>query len=578
MRLHFRANLTCLPGIVLLFTVLFSTVPVFADWPDTGLQVTPPGCTGRYKVVPDGVGGAYIGWYVEVSPDMMGSLVQHIDADGNILWDPQGISAVDPDSAHRTIFYDLLADGEGNLLVLSIARLLDQVGSFFTVQKLSPSGERLWGATGRSVTGDSSSTTDAGFSDPMVLDENGNIIVIYMAMDDDELLCFSSKLDTNGDVVWTTLLGDHFTSHGQCVPDGEGGVIYARRGVNADYDHAILGARVDSEGNSVWWPSNYYLLNRQPDNNVYPTQHFKLIPRPSGGALMVAQSFSASNIPPCEFLLVVIEPDGDFPLGPRGATIFRCDDMVDFDMVMHDDILYVSLYNRDSPPERGHYVFRTDENGTLLDPGGYVEFDTTSLRGSEVRIEPTTDHLLIAYSRKVSPTNSTRYPHCQAFTAEGSFPWGAVGHLIADTTLPYDGYRLQTCNVGGDTVFVAWMPNETSVVTVMPVYPDGSTPWYDNPVQERSTAPNPQSFRIDSVYPQPFNHQVHISFFLPEPDRVTFTIYNLNGQVVQNMTHHFEQAGQQVMNLDLKTTAAGVFYIKVISGDQSCVSKLVHIK
>ena len=67
------------------------------------------------------------------------------------------------------------------------------------------------------------------------------------------------------------------------------------------------------------------------------------------------------------------------------------------------------------------------------------------------------------------------------------------------------------------------------------LYPDGSSASYpDNPVEEKKDSPVTAGlFKLNSVYPNPFNQTVNISFSLPAPGDIQIEALNIHGQIIQ---------------------------------------------
>jgi hypothetical protein len=55
----------------------------------------------------------------------------------------------------------------------------------------------------------------------------------------------------------------------------------------------------------------------------------------------------------------------------------------------------------------------------------------------------------------------------------------------------------------------------------------------------------PGAFALEGNYPNPFNASTTISFYLPRTSRVTLSVFNLKGQMVEQLIRQKEQEGKQ---------------------------------
>lgn len=95
----------------------------------------------------------------------------------------------------------------------------------------------------------------------------------------------------------------------------------------------------------------------------------------------------------------------------------------------------------------------------------------------------------------------------------------------------------------------------------------------DNPPVE------PRTFRLNSPYPNPFNAAATISFDVDSERRVTLSLYNVNGRLVQTLADNVYPAGrhQVVFSAD-RELASGLYFITMVSGSRKSVQKIVLLK
>jgi len=84
-------------------------------------------------------------------------------------------------------------------------------------------------------------------------------------------------------------------------------------------------------------------------------------------------------------------------------------------------------------------------------------------------------------------------------------------------------------------------------------------------------------------YPNPFNPETTIEFFLNEPGEVTIDIYNIKGQLVRSLVNNSYQAGTHRIIWDGKSdngreVVSGVYFSRMETGDYSGVRKMIMMK
>jgi hypothetical protein len=90
-------------------------------------------------------------------------------------------------------------------------------------------------------------------------------------------------------------------------------------------------------------------------------------------------------------------------------------------------------------------------------------------------------------------------------------------------------------------------------------------------------APLPTEFAVKTNYPNPFNARTMINFDLPINSDVNISVYSITGQLVDNISGHFE-AGSHSVTWDASAVASGVYFYKVSAGDFSQTMKMTLLK
>ncbi|RKX26501.1 MAG: hypothetical protein DRP45_03380, partial [Candidatus Zixiibacteriota bacterium] len=87
----------------------------------------------------------------------------------------------------------------------------------------------------------------------------------------------------------------------------------------------------------------------------------------------------------------------------------------------------------------------------------------------------------------------------------------------------------------------------------------------------------PTSFSVEQNYPNPFNPTTTFAWNMPQAGDWTVSIYNITGQLVETSNGHSE-AGQVSYEFNASGIASGIYFYKVVAGDNTETKKMVFLK
>jgi len=237
----------------------------------------------RPKITTDENGGAIIVWARSGGGFYGYDLyAQRIDADGNLLWNPNGV-AVAVSSATDS-FHEIIPDGQGGVII-TWHRLPSTPGQTdIYAQKVDSSGTVVWVTNGVEICTAAESQTWP----KLTSDLNGGAIISWedgrngTGMVD----IYAQRINENGIVQWTidgvTVCADQaYQTMIAICSDGQGGAFISwedyRTGTTA-----IYGQRINPDG-QVQWVANGQFLSPPSSTCTKPI----LIPENSGNAYLV---------------------------------------------------------------------------------------------------------------------------------------------------------------------------------------------------------------------------------------------------------------------------------------------------
>jgi hypothetical protein len=102
------------------------------------------------------------------------------------------------------------------------------------------------------------------------------------------------------------------------------------------------------------------------------------------------------------------------------------------------------------------------------------------------------------------------------------------------------------------------------------IHPDAIAP--------NSIAALPASPQLVGLYPNPFNPATTVSYSLPSPSAVTFSVYDVLGREVQHVALDRVDAGSHRLTLDLSAFSSGVYFISMRAANHIQTAKAVLMK
>ncbi|MBD3170320.1 MAG: T9SS type A sorting domain-containing protein [candidate division Zixibacteria bacterium] len=99
--------------------------------------------------------------------------------------------------------------------------------------------------------------------------------------------------------------------------------------------------------------------------------------------------------------------------------------------------------------------------------------------------------------------------------------------------------------------------------------------WYQEGEQQSNL---PSSIEVKPNYPNPFNASTSIAFNLPEPSRVNLRIYNLAGQLVDDVIDARMTAGEHNINWNGSTYPSGIYYYSLEVNETIFNGKMTLLK
>jgi hypothetical protein len=209
-------------------------------------------------IASDGDGGAIVTWYDWRKGTETDIYAQRVDADGNLLWAPDGVVVCD--TINVQWFPQIAADGVGGALIVWEDRRVSGSGDIYA-QRLSPNGTRLWIPSGVAVC-----TDPGGQGVPSIVSDGaGGAIVTWLDWRIGGNDIYAQRISASGTPMWTPdgvkICGAANNQHEpKLVSDGEHGAIVAWEDERNIGNRDVYVAKVDSLGVATHWGVDGYPL------------------------------------------------------------------------------------------------------------------------------------------------------------------------------------------------------------------------------------------------------------------------------------------------------------------------------
>ena len=540
-------------ALLLTLLLLLPISFLYAEWPSTGVNVTPNNHPDYdFAMVADRLGGVYIGWFDRYNDG--GAPVQRVDRDGNLVWgDP--ISVVDVDEYGYLKLMNLLEAPGEDVYVTYDAIPNDSIQYRAGIQRLSPDGERLWGETGVEVApGEYWSWIGDFFRnrESIVSDGAGGVIVAYnihMWGDENEDLfaLATSHVAPEGTLDWSARRmspwsGTPYSS--KAVSDSLGGAIV----LYSDQEANLYASHINSEG-EVDWLDNPPLFG--PDLGFNGTGYcFTNRPNWAPGETMVVVKSVR------QYYQIHVGTDGRsvYPDHARLITTRYNPESVFYEFPIENGHVYLPVGNSFEMlrlyklNEQGEHLF--GEEGLMIDNNPLICGPFYSI----VKLDST-----FIFTYGISLVGAC----FQRIGFNGEFTWGdSCGHPVNEyQRLPSE---IAMCQTSPDTLMMAWFVGPETRIMAMQVFSDGRSAGYEVSVDEEVQCIDERSLYIESVLPNPSNASFSVRVSIPYEGSYTFQLFNIEGRLVHSDRVLYGTEGTHSWSCSNHTFASGVYFLRLI--------------
>lgn len=557
------------------------------------------------QITSDGAGGAIIAW-----TDTRGSssdvYAQRIDADGNFLWQGNGVPVVE--YTFDQSVQSIAADGVGGALIVWLdGRNGGTYPRDIYMQRIDSDGDGLWGPDGVAVCRATYNQAEAtvvsdGAEGAIVCWEDGRVWQDY--------LLYAQRIDSLGVAQWDAdgmAVADtsDAVNEPDMVSDGAGGAIMTWTDQRAVTENNVYAQRVDPDGNFVWQDQGISVC-LAPQNQRGPT----ITTDGAGGAIITWADGRDSGL---DIYARRVSATGDTLWDVYGVAVCTANNIQDWPEITSDGFggALITWYdNRTGGYDI--YVQRLDADGNVLwtTDGALVCGSDGQQReprvvpdgygGAIVGWEDSRDWGVSDWDIYVGGAQTNGDPKTPTFLA----------FFNAETNGDVVTINWRLSEVEGDAQFYVFrrelQSGEYAQVGELTAQGDGlSYVFTDNSCEPGKTyryrvdvsdidgyrtlfettslALPAAALTLEQNSPNPFNPSTTIRFYLPERSLVDLSVFDPAGRLVAPLVNGIHSAGWNDVEWngtdgDGRRVSSGVYFYRLRAGKQTITKKMTVLK
>ncbi len=514
-------------------------------WPADGIAVC--GSTMDQTtpcIVEDGAGGSIICW-VDFRYNNFDIFAQRVGADGQLLWESNGI-VVCSDTG-RQDHIDAASDREGGILVSWEDRRNGQRDIF--AQRIDKNGIDLWGSDGVAVCVSSGNQ----YAPEVISDNSCGAIIAWVDQRSGHSDLFVQRVDTTGNMLWSDN-GIAVCSNGfgldspNMISDGEGGAILAwedsRYGENFIYAQRIL-----SDG-SFLWETNGVEVCSVASKQWSP----KIVSDGEGGAIISWYDYRNGNY---DIFAQRVDAAGNPMWTGNGEVICSAENTQWIHSAATDGEGGAMIIWEDS--RKGSdvdlYLQRIDADGSTL-VATLLQSYSLVASGREIELSWTLSEI-DDDARFIVERSSGGTGIFTVLSSSEVLRQAMTFTFIDRECVPGTVYRYNILYTSGDDRKILLQTEEIEL-------------------------PEAQIMLMQN-YPNPFNPSTMIGYYLPGQSSVSIIVYDVQGRLIKKLVDSPQGAGMHKVKWDGTNTgggkvSSGVYFYRLDGGKVSITRKMILVR
>lgn len=333
-------------------------------WNQDGVPIsTGWGDANWQQAVQDGSGGAIITWHYAGTDVAHAVYTQRIDAGGNVLWTANGNIVYQAGPSEFVGEVDIASDGAGGAIITWPSPLYDDSNIY--VQRVDASGNMLWQQNGVAIC-----TAEDFQKHPRIAPDGSGGAIITWQDERTGYRAYAQKINASGEIQWTengilVCSGVH-ERYPKIVSDGVGGAFIVWNDLrNSNWD--LYAQRIDSDGNYLW-DSEGVAVVTAPENQM----EAELVMDEDGGIIVTWQDMRNGTY---DIFAQRLDGDGNVKWIENGMEICNASGDQEYPVIVPNGNPGAIISWRDNRISRYVYAFGIDSYFDFTLPPCDITYD-----------------------------------------------------------------------------------------------------------------------------------------------------------------------------------------------------------
>ena len=577
----------------LFLTALLAVSNTFAQWSSDSLQNTPIIVHSGNQVVPKikatSDGGCYISWYDNRNGNY-DVYLQRLNPQGEKLWASDGLLISDHPQDTWVTDYDLAVDQNDNaILVFNDIRNGSDNGWDVFAYKISPSGDFLWGPDGIGLS--PAVNSESEMSPKVTVTSAGNYVFAWTRSGAEDVVALQ-KLSSSGDKLWgtdgITIVGQQSSdaSHPQLVAADDDSVIVLWKNMVGSYPSTktfLMVQKLTPGGTFAWGADGVVVYNNGDISSYYDPV---ICSDARSGAFIAWEEQPTSS----ESYVSVghVNADGSlaYPVNgikvATGSAQLHWKPSISFNSSLNELFVFW-LETNSSQNQYGIYGQKMDWSGNRLwgdDGKVFIPMGDRSI--SFISTAGTDTSIYVGYFQNSTANAYDEGVKCFLSDTNGGFIWGPV--ILSAAALGQKDDLGLSLNSRAQALF-AWTDerNDSGDIYAQNINPDGTLGLLAANLSQSKTLVPEKSILFQN-YPNPFNPTTTISYSVGNIVKarhalsVQLIIYNALGQKVATLVNAKQSPGNYTVTFNASNLRSGVYFYRLTVGSRTQTRKMVFLK
>lgn len=556
----------------IIFTATLSIIS-YSQWNSNPYHNTPV-CTApnnQYTAVSvsDGNGGAIVAWKDSYN-NSMSIYVQKYNSSGVAQWGVNGINL--SSSINQAFDMQIVSDGNGGAIICWLGSQ-PNITDMYYARKINSSGLIQW-SNDVSVTASNNAAVSDESGD-VIADGNGGIIICYRRRSSITFQweIHAQKISSSGQRIWgenaavVMAMGNatEFNFPVLCT-DMSGGAIIVW---DDSRGSSIFAQRLNSGGVKQWNAAGMDVF----EGAIRNRQMHRVCSDGQYGAIVVCEDDRQFGTGVYDIYAQRIV-DNFRVWGNTGKPICTLATNQTNPEVIYDKNYgaYITWIDKSNPVYK-IFLQRINMNGSPYFALNGIETNGANQHMSSINMA-NNDSNAVFISCIVNGGIDTQYVYAQKILSNGTKPWG--NNYVPVSTYPsiksMFNQALAADNTGGMMSF--WedyrITNDRNIYGHK-IQSDGLTGI--NLMNEI-----PSQFELKQNYPNPFNPNTNIEYSISKADNVKIIIYNAEGKEISALVNEFQKAGTYKLDFNAAGLSTGVYFYKLVTPGYTETKKMILIK